>query len=134
MKMGESLRRKARFVADRRKTNGVQFGLSRDSFRIATTIAALNNRNVLARNIQNAYTCVRILSSVFGLELEMSSDPRQGKLWPFQVRPKVSVSYYKLIKNGFDRGDTTKAKVIAWSIRKEAQGKLKPVQVEGDGS
>jgi hypothetical protein len=59
VKMGENLRRKARFVADGHKTKTpaamcCSSVVSRDSVRIALTIAALNDLNTLACDIQNA--------------------------------------------------------------------------------
>ena len=60
VKMGENFRRKARFVAGGHTTD-VPITLtyasvvSQDSVRIALTIAALNNLQVLACDIQNAY-------------------------------------------------------------------------------
>jgi hypothetical protein len=60
VKMGENFRRKARFVADGHKTNtpaAMTYSsvVSRDSVRIALTIAALNDLKILACDIQNAY-------------------------------------------------------------------------------
>jgi hypothetical protein len=60
VKMGENFRRKARFVADGHKTQtpaAMTYSsvVSRDSVRIALTIAALNDLDVLACDIQNAY-------------------------------------------------------------------------------
>jgi hypothetical protein len=62
VKMGENFRRKARFVADGHKTKtpaAMTYSsvVSRDSVRIALTIAALNDLDVLACDIQNAYLC-----------------------------------------------------------------------------
>ena len=58
--MGENFRRKARLVADGHKTStppSITYSsvVSRDSVRIALTIAALNDCKVLACDIQNAY-------------------------------------------------------------------------------
>ena len=60
VKMGENFRRKARMVAGGHKTttpNTLTYAsvVSRDSVRIAFTIAALNGLDVLACDIQNAY-------------------------------------------------------------------------------
>jgi hypothetical protein len=60
VKMGENFRRKARFVADGHKTKTpaalcYSSVVSRDSVRIALTIAALNGLDILACDIQNAY-------------------------------------------------------------------------------
>jgi hypothetical protein len=60
VKMGENFRRKARFVADGHKTKTPAVTcyssvVSRDSVRIAPTIAALNDLDILACDIQNAY-------------------------------------------------------------------------------
>jgi hypothetical protein len=59
IKLGENFRRKARFVADGHKTKTpaamcCSFVVSRDSVRIALTIAALNNLDVLVCDMQNA--------------------------------------------------------------------------------
>ena len=60
VKLGENFRRKARFVADGHKTeppSSVTYStvVARDSVRICLTIAALNNLDVLAADIENAY-------------------------------------------------------------------------------
>jgi len=60
IKMGENFRRKARMVADGHRPEtpaALTYSavVSRDSVRIALTIAALNDLSVLACNIQNAY-------------------------------------------------------------------------------
>ena len=60
VKMGENFRRKARYVADGHKTKTpaamcYSSVVSRDSVRIALTIAALNDLDILACDIQNAY-------------------------------------------------------------------------------
>ena len=60
VKMGENFRRKARFVAGGHTTevpNTLTYAsvVSRDSVRIALTIAALNDLKVMACDIQNAY-------------------------------------------------------------------------------
>jgi Reverse transcriptase (RNA-dependent DNA polymerase) len=61
IKMGENFRRKARFVAGGHTTevpdNLITYSsvVSRDSVRIALTIAALNDLQVMACDIQNAY-------------------------------------------------------------------------------
>jgi hypothetical protein len=60
VKMGENFRRKVRFVADGHKTKtpaAMTYSsvVSRDSVRIALTIAALNDLDILACDIQNAY-------------------------------------------------------------------------------
>ncbi len=60
VKMGENFRRKARFVADGHKTKTpaamcYSSVVSRDSVRIALTIAALNDLDILACDMQNAY-------------------------------------------------------------------------------
>jgi hypothetical protein len=62
IKMGENFRRKARFVADGHKTKtpaAMTYSsvVSRDSVRIALTLAALNGLEVLACDIQNAFIC-----------------------------------------------------------------------------
>ena len=58
--MGENFRRKARLVADGHKTatpTNITYSsvVSRDSARIALTIAALNDIKILACDILNAY-------------------------------------------------------------------------------
>ena len=60
VKMGENFRRKARFVADGHKTktpSSVTYStvVSRDSVRICLTIAALNDLEVLAADVENAF-------------------------------------------------------------------------------
>ena len=60
VKLGENFRRKARFVADGHKTttpSSVTYStvVSRDSVRICLTIAALNNLDVLAGDVEHAY-------------------------------------------------------------------------------
>ena len=60
IKLGENFRRKARLVADGHKTNtpsSVTYSsvVSRDSVRICLLIAALNDLNILAGDIENAY-------------------------------------------------------------------------------
>ena len=60
VKMGENFRRKARMVASRHVTttpSSITYSsvVSRDSVRIALTIAALNDLKVFACDIQNAY-------------------------------------------------------------------------------
>ncbi len=60
VKMAEHFRRKARFVADGCKTKTpaamcYSSVVSRDSARIALTIAALNDLDLLACDIQNTY-------------------------------------------------------------------------------
>ena len=58
VKMGENFRRKARFVADGHKTKTpaamcYSSVVSRDSVRIALTIAALNDLDIMACDVQN---------------------------------------------------------------------------------
>ncbi len=60
VKMGENFRRKARFVADGHKTKTpaamcYSSVVSRDSVRIALTIAALNDLDIMACDIQNLH-------------------------------------------------------------------------------
>ena len=60
VKMGENFRRKARFVAgghttDVPSTLTYASVVSRDSVRIALTVAALNDLQIMACDIQNAY-------------------------------------------------------------------------------
>ena len=60
IKMAENFRRKARFVADGHKTktpSAITYStvVSRDSVRICLTIAALNDLEVLAADVENAY-------------------------------------------------------------------------------
>ena len=60
MKMGEKFRRKSRFVANGHKTQTpvaitYSYVVSRDPVIIVLTIAALNDLEMLACDIQNAY-------------------------------------------------------------------------------
>jgi Reverse transcriptase (RNA-dependent DNA polymerase) len=60
IKMGENFRRKARLVANGNETEApatltYSSVVSRDSVRIALTIASLNQLEILACDIQNAY-------------------------------------------------------------------------------
>ena len=60
IKLGENFSRKARLVGGGHTTtapSSITFSLvvSRDSFRIALTIAALNDLDIMAYDIQNAY-------------------------------------------------------------------------------
>ena len=60
IKIGENFRRKARLVAEGHKTeifSSITYPsvVSRDSVRIVLLIAALNDLNILACDIQNAY-------------------------------------------------------------------------------
>ena len=60
VKLGENFRRKARFVADGHRTDPPASStystvVSRDSVRICLTIAALNDLQILAADIENAY-------------------------------------------------------------------------------
>eukprot|EP00978_Attheya_sp_CCMP212_P000550 scaffold1076_cov32-Attheya_sp.AAC.2 len=60
VKLGENIRRKARFCADGHKTgapSSVTYStvVSRDSVRILLTIAALNNLKILGADVQNAF-------------------------------------------------------------------------------
>ena len=60
IKLGENFRRKSRLVAGGHLTDTLSSltyssVVSRDSVRIALTVAALNGLNVLACDIQNAY-------------------------------------------------------------------------------
>ena len=64
IKMRENFRRKARMVAGGQTTeapSSITYSsfVSRDSVRIALTTAALNNLDVLACDIQNAYLTVQ---------------------------------------------------------------------------
>ena len=63
IKMGENFRRKARMVTGGHKTealNTLTYSsvVSRDSIRIALTLAALNGLDILGYDIQNAYLTV----------------------------------------------------------------------------
>ena len=60
IKMGKNFRRKARLVVNRNETEApvtltCSSAVSRDSVRIASTIASLNHLEILACDIQNAY-------------------------------------------------------------------------------
>ena len=68
--MGKNFRRKARFVADGNKTKTPSTMtylsvVSRDSVRIALTIAALSDLDALACDIQNAYITVECKDQVW---------------------------------------------------------------------
>ena len=68
--MGENFRRKARMVADGHRTEtpaALTYSsvVSRDSVRIALTIAALNDLSVLACDIQNAYLTAKCREKVW---------------------------------------------------------------------
>jgi hypothetical protein len=61
VKIGENIRRKARFVADSHKTKNLALMtylsvVSRESVQIILTVAALNGLDILACNIQNVYS------------------------------------------------------------------------------
>ena len=83
IKLGENYRRKARLVADGHKTEkpaSITYSsvVSRDSVRIAFLIAALNELDILACNIQNAYLtapCQEKYYVIAGPEF----GPEQGK-------------------------------------------------------
>ena len=78
VKMGENFRRKARLVAGGHTTEApaslaYSSVVSRDSVRIALTIAALNDLSVMACDIQNAYLtaqCREKIWTVAGPEFE----------------------------------------------------------------
>ena len=70
IKMGENFRRKARMVAGGHTTevpSSITYSsvVSRDSARIALTIAALNNLDVLACDIQNAYLTAHFRENIW---------------------------------------------------------------------
>ena len=70
IKMGENFRRKARMVADGHRTEtpaALTYSsvVSRDSMRIALTIAALNDLSVLACDVQNAYLTAKCREKVW---------------------------------------------------------------------
>jgi hypothetical protein len=74
-KMGKNFMRKAHFVADGHKTKTpaamtYSSKVARDSVRIALTIAALEDLDITACDIQNAYLLA------VGLQFDSSSDPR----------------------------------------------------------
>ena len=69
IKIGENIRRKARMVAEGHRTKtpaALTYSsvVSRDSVRIALTIAALNDLSVLACNIQNSYLTTKCQEKV----------------------------------------------------------------------
>ena len=84
IKMGENFRRKARLVAGGHTTDtpaALTYSsvVSRDSVRIALTIAALNDLKILACDIQNAYLtakCRELIWTVAGPEF----GSEQGKI------------------------------------------------------
>ena len=70
VKMGENFRRKARMVAGGHQTttpNTLTYAsvVSRDSVRIALTLAALNGLDVFACDIQNAYITAPCREKIF---------------------------------------------------------------------
>ena len=70
VKLGENFRRKARMVAGGHKTStpsSLTYSsvVSRDSVRIALTIAALNDLKVLACDIQNAYLTAKCREKIW---------------------------------------------------------------------
>ena len=70
IKLGENFRRKARFVAGGHQTEvptslSYSSVVSRESVRIALTVAALNGLDVLACDIQNAYLTARCREKVY---------------------------------------------------------------------
>ena len=67
IKMGENFRRNARVVTGRHRTETQEMityasVVSRDSVRIALTIATLNDLKVLTCDIQNAYLTVSFIN------------------------------------------------------------------------
>ena len=106
VKMGENFRRKARFVAGGHTTEVPDYLItyssvvSRDSVRIALTIAALNGLKVMACDIQNAYLtadCRRWTRIwIRGWDYFYS---QEGTIWP-QVR-RCSIS---LTTGGYTHG------------------------------
>ena len=82
--MAENFRQKARFVADGHKTEtpaAITYStvVSRDSVRICLTIAALNNLEVLAANVENAYLTVPCREKVW-IRGGPEFSHRQGKV------------------------------------------------------
>ena len=70
VKLGENFRRKARLVAGGHTTetpSSITYSsvVSRDSVRIALTIAALNDLNILGCDIQNAYISAPCREKIF---------------------------------------------------------------------
>lgn len=116
IKLGENFRRKARLVAGGHKTEtpfSITYSsvISRDSIRIALTITALNNLNIFACDIQNAYltadcrekcftkagrefgsefeTIMLIKKALYGLKSSGAAfhSKLAGTLWDLQYRP-----------------------------------------------
>ena len=84
IKLGENFRRKARFVADGHKTEtpaSITYStvVSRDSVRICLTIAALNDLEVLAADVENAYLTAPCKEKVW-LRGGPEFGHRQGKI------------------------------------------------------
>ena len=80
IKLGENFRRKARLVAGGHVTDppsSITYSsvVSRDSVRIALTIAALNGLDILACDIQNAYLCADCREKIYTIAgAEFGSD------------------------------------------------------------
>ena len=85
IKLGENFRCKARMVAGGHKTvtpAALTYAsvVSRDSVRIALTIAALNDLDIMSADIQNAYLTAKCREKIFTIEgPEFGSD--QGKIF-----------------------------------------------------
>ena len=86
VKMGKNFRSKARFVADGHKTKNLasmtySSVVSRDSVWIALTIAALNDLDVLASDIQNNYLRTDCRERVFLIaRTKLGSQDRKNML------------------------------------------------------
>jgi predicted amino acid racemase len=73
VKLGENFRRKARLVGDGHTTvapASITYSsvVSRDSVRIARTIAALNDLDILVCDIQNAYLTAKCRELIWSLD------------------------------------------------------------------
>ena len=83
VKMGKNFRRKARMVAGGHTTitpSSITYSsvVSRDSVRIALTIAALNGLKVLGYDIQNAYLTAKCREKIWTIDgPEFGSDSRK---------------------------------------------------------
>ena len=98
IKLGENFRRKARFVAGGHKTDppsSIIYSsvVSRDSVRIALTVAALNGLSILGCDIQNAYISAPCREKIWCIAgPEFGSD--QGKVM------KITRALYGLKSSG----------------------------------
>ena len=90
--MGKKIRRKSRFISDWHKTKTSATitylsVVSRDSVRIALTIAALNDLDVFAYDIQNAYLTEDCIEQVWVVDKpEFGSKSGKNMLEDFKLK------------------------------------------------